>query len=103
MKFSVLKHDVDLCLQEEGLEKKVDLLVLTIPNENYTLYDTCNLTAALTKAGLGLDHAALIASDVWTRAPLSGMTYPLPQQDVHSVFARIHPAGSWLKLYFSLF
>ena len=45
MKFSVLKHDVDLCLQEKGMEKKVDLLVLTILKEDYTLYNTCNLTA----------------------------------------------------------
>ena len=79
MRFSVLKHDVDLCLQEKGMEKKVDLLVLTIPKEDYTLYDTCNLTAALTKAGLGLDHAALIAFDVWTRAPRSGTSHPLSQ------------------------
>ena len=46
MKFSVLKHDVDFCIQEKGMEKKVDLLVLTIPKEDYTLYNTCNLTAA---------------------------------------------------------
>ena len=64
----------DLCLQGKGMEEKVDLLILTIPKENYTLYDTCNLTAALTQAGLGIDLTALIAFDVWTRAPRSGTT-----------------------------
>ena len=79
IQFPLSKHDLDLCLQEKGRDKKVDLLVLTIPKENYTLYDTCNLTAAVTKAGLGLDHSALIAFDVWTRAPRSGTTHPLSQ------------------------